>query len=263
VLFAASAHAQGFHMAERADPFHKLVYVLEGEVALHGSTRPAVPVSAGSVVIIPRGTRHRLADVHPSTLLLLCLGEVMFEADEDLAKLWDQLMRVPQRRLQLTRPVRQRIEHLWRRAMLEAAHARTGGTVMARTLAAQLLVQLARLPSSSAGDDAKQRIASVAKEIDETFFDDWSLDRAAARAGMSRRRFSELFREASGRTMWDYLNDRRLTHAAQLLKAGERSITGVMFSCGFNDLSHFYRLFRARHGAPPRQWAERSGRDAR
>jgi AraC family L-rhamnose operon regulatory protein RhaS len=187
----------------------------------------------------------------------------MFEADEDLAKLWDQLMRVPQRRLQLTRPVRQRIEHLWRRAMLEAAHARTGGTVMARTLAAQLLVQLARLPSSSAGDDAKQRIASVAKEIDETFFDDWSLDRAAARAGMSRRRFSELFREASGRTMWDYLNDRRLTHAAQLLKAGERSITGVMFSCGFNDLSHFYRLFRARHGAPPRQWAERSGRDAR
>lgn len=250
-------------MAERADPFHKLIYVLDGEIAFHESTRLAASVSAGSVVIVPRGIRHRIVDVRPSTLLLLCLGRAMIEADEELATLWKQLERVPQRGLPLTRPVRQRIEHLWRRAMLEAAHARIGGAVMARTLAAQLLVQLARLPVSGAGDNARQRIASVAKEIDETFFDDWSLDRAAARAGMSRRRFSELFRQANGRTMWDYLNDRRLTHAAQLLKAGERSITGVMFSCGFNDLSHFYRLFRARHGAPPRQWAERVGRAER
>jgi AraC-like DNA-binding protein len=57
-------------------------------------------------------------------------------------------------------------------------------------------------------------------------------------------------------TFWDYLNGRRLDHAAKLLRAGELSVTGVMFSCGFNDLSHFYRMFRQRHGLAPKKWAE-------
>jgi transcriptional regulator GlxA family with amidase domain len=29
----------------------------------------------------------------------------------------------------------------------------------------------------------------------------------------------------------------------------------VVFSCGFGDVSQFYRLFRARYRHPPRTWA--------
>jgi AraC-like DNA-binding protein len=31
------------------------------------------------------------------------------------------------------------------------------------------------------------------------------------------------------------------------------SITDVSLACGFGDLSHFYRLFRARFGMTPRE----------
>ena len=72
---------------------------------------------------------------------------------------------------------------------------------------------------------------------------------------MSRRHFSVLFRRVAGRTFWEQLTDLRLTHAAQLLKQGDHSVTGVVFSCGFGDVSQFYRLFRARFQLPPRAWA--------
>ena len=125
-----------------------------------------------------------------------------------------------------------------------------------RALAAQTLVLLARLPPAAAGTSAASRVAAVTREIEETFFDQWDLDRAASRAGLSRRRFTDLFRAANKKTFWDFLNEQRLNHAARLLRTGENSVMGVMFSCGFNDLSHFYRLFRTRYGKPPAMWAK-------
>jgi Transcriptional regulator containing an amidase domain and an AraC-type DNA-binding HTH domain len=256
VLFAASAHTDAFRMAERADLFHKLLYVLEGETVYRESNKSlSVRADAGTMIVVPRRVRHEIADTRPTTLLLLCLTQEFLESDPDLPNVWRELSRAPARHLTLSRPARARIEHAWQRAMLESTHARIGGGVTARTLAAQILVQLARLPAAGPRDDARRRIAAVTRELEETFFDEWDLDRAAARAGLSRRRFSDLFRAANGHTFGERLNDLRLTHAARLLREGGHSITGVMFSCGFNDVTHFYRLFRARYGAPPRTWA--------
>lgn len=260
VLFAESVHATDFRMAERADPFHKLIYVLEGEITYREARRPTLLMAEkGTLIVVPRDVRHAIEDVVPSTLLLLCLAGDYLDNDPDLPRLWLELARTPGRTLRLSRPGRLRIESMWRRAMLEKLHARVGGAVTVRSLAAQIMVLLARLPAPANSDDAAQRVASVAREMAETFYDDWNLDRAAARAGLSRRHFSGLFRAAMGRTFWEHLNELRLVYAAQLLKAGEHSVIGVVFSCGFNDLSHFYRLFRERYGAPPKAWTRIQG----
>lgn len=259
VLFAESAHAADFRMAERADSYHKLIYVLDGGVAYRETGHAApVTIDAGTVLIVPRGVSHLIADEQPSTLLLLCLGTRFFRADRELDQLWLALTRVPGHCLRLSRPTRQRLESMWRRAMVENQHARVGGLVTVRALAAQTLVLLARLPAEGAGTTATERVAAIMREIEETFYDQWDLDRAATRAGLSRRRFTDLFRAVAGQTFWDFLNERRLAHAARLLRNGDNSVLGVMFASGFNDLSHFYRQFRTRYGQPPSQW--RAGR---
>ena len=97
-------------------------------------------------------------------------------------------------------------------------------------------------------------MAALRRETEETFYEEWDLDRAAGRAGLSRRRFSELFRQSAGTTFGDFLTERRLEHAASLLAEGEHSVLGVMFACGFSDLSHFYRMFRRKFGSAPRTW---------
>jgi len=108
------------------------------------------------------------------------------------------------------------------------------------------------------------RVAAVAREMEVSFYEEWNQDRAAIRAGVSRRHFSMLFRKPCGRTFWERLTDLRLIHATQLLRKGDHSVTGAVFACGFGDVSQFYRLFRAHYGLPPKQWslATRSTRSA-
>ena len=151
-----------------------------------------------------------------------------------------------------------RFENLWRRALLEQRETRPGATVSLHALAAQILVSVSRQsPTPNSGTPASHRIATGAAEMAETFYDEWTLDQAAARAGLSRRHFSELFRAHTGATFLNTLTRLRLDHAAKLLRDGNHSVTGVAFSCGYRDLSHFYRAFRRRFGRPPGQWSQR------
>lgn len=255
VLFAESAHAGDFHMAPRTDPFHKLVYVLRGSLRYTEFQRAPERVAAGMLLVIPAGTEHEIRDEQPSTLFLLCLGKPFLTGVPELPALWRELTGRSERRIGLSRPTQHQIESAWRRAMLEHLQPRTGSRTTIRTLAAQILVTLVRLPAKKSGHTPLTRVAAVAREIEMTFYDEWNLDRAATRAGVSRRHFSMLFRQACGRTFWDHLTDLRLTHAAQLLRKGDHSVTGVVFACGFGDVSQFYRLFRQRYGLPPGKWA--------
>jgi AraC-like DNA-binding protein len=75
---------------------------------------------------------------------------------------------------------------------------------------------------------------------------------AAARAcGLSRFEFSRKFRAAFGMTFREYLLRARIAEARRLLVAGEISVTGVAYSVGFNDGSHFARMFRRFTGVLP------------
>lgn len=255
VLFAESVHTGDFHMAPRTDPFHKLLYVLRGRISCHEAGRDPESVAAGMLLVIPAGTEHQLKDELPSTLLLLCLSPAFLRTDPELPALWRELAGRGERRIALSRPTQHQLESAWRRAMLERVHRRPGSQTTSRTLAAQLLVTLARLPVRKPATAPLTRVAAVAREMEVTFYDEWNLDRAATRAGVSRRHFSVLFHRVCGRTFWEHLRDLRLTHAAQLLKKGDHSVTGVVFACGFGDMSQFYRLFRERYHLPPRQWA--------
>jgi len=67
----------------------------------------------------------------------------------------------------------------------------------------------------------------------------------------SERRLSTLFREATGKTMHQYLTGLRISYAKKrLLESG--NITHAAFEAGFNDLSNFYRVFKKETGRTPR-----------
>jgi AraC-like DNA-binding protein len=250
VFFAESVHAQDFRMTPRTDAFHKLVYVLRGRVRL-SSDGPVRVAGTGALLLIPSRVRHELEDEMPSTLLLLCLSEPFLRGEPELAAWWAEWSVAARRKLQLTATARGPCEALWRRALLERSHGRPAGRAAIRAVALELLVQLARLPRQPAAEDASSRVLGIARAVRETFFDRWSLDEAAERAGMSRRQFTTQFRAVTGETFWEFLTTVRLEHAAQLLRKHEHSVAGVVFACGFGDVSQFYRLFRSRFGVTP------------
>jgi AraC-like DNA-binding protein len=75
---------------------------------------------------------------------------------------------------------------------------------------------------------------------------------AAARlCNLSRFDFSRKFRAAFGTTFRDYLLRVRIMEARRLLKEGRVSVTGAAYSVGFNDGSHFARMFKRFTGVLP------------
>ena len=84
--------------------------------------------------------------------------------------------------------------------------------------------------------------------LQKHFFEDITLEDAAARAGFSKNYFSRLFHKETGKTFIKYLTDLRVAHAALLAEHTNRSVTHICEQCGFKNTAHFMRLFKKTYG---------------
>ena len=76
---------------------------------------------------------------------------------------------------------------------------------------------------------------------------------AAAHLRISVRTVHKLM-EPTGRTFGEWLLDERLLRCVRMLEDtthARRKISDIAWTCGFNDLSHFNKMFRSRLGATP------------
>lgn len=123
-------------------------------------------------------------------------------------------------------------------------------------------VEGARELSSSSFVDAREehedeRVRRVKDYIVANYMQDVSLRDMAGLACMSEESFSRFFRNKTGRTPNRYLIDYRLGIAARMLLTTPLPVSEIGFSCGFNTLSHFNRLFRESKGCTPSEFRER------
>jgi AraC family cel operon transcriptional repressor len=65
---------------------------------------------------------------------------------------------------------------------------------------------------------------------------------------------SRLMRRHLGLTPSQWLNRQRLDYAARLLETTSLAVGEVALEAGFENLSHFHRLFKGQHGVTPRQY---------
>lgn len=124
------------------------------------------------------------------------------------------------------------------------------------------LVEDARELSSSSFIDAKEenedeRVHKVKQYIEKRYMHDISLPELAELVCMNVDAFARFFRNKTGRTPNRYIIDYRLGIAARMLLTTQLSVSEISFSCGFNTLSHFNRLFRESKGCTPSEFRER------
>jgi AraC-like DNA-binding protein len=75
----------------------------------------------------------------------------------------------------------------------------------------------------------------------------------AKRHGVTPRYVQRLF-EGEGTTFSQFVRDRRLARARQMLadpNCADQAISSIAFAVGFGDLSYFNRVFRRRYGVTP------------
>lgn len=73
----------------------------------------------------------------------------------------------------------------------------------------------------------------------------------AGQFGISRKYVTQFLKAQTGKSFSEYVEELRLSHAMELLRDSEYSITEIALQCGFSAQNTFYKAFRRRFGVSP------------
>lgn len=68
--------------------------------------------------------------------------------------------------------------------------------------------------------------------------------------------FTRLIKSRTGKSFIDFLNDIRIGYASRMMVDSTKTIGEICYSCGFNNISNFNRLFKRRKGLTPSEYRQ-------
>ena len=119
---------------------------------------------------------------------------------------------------------------------------------------------MARKPEgqiTSSNEDLRERLWRARRLIDECYDQRLDLNEISREACLSRYHFLRSFREAFDTTPRQYLIQRRIEKAKELLRVRSISVTDVCFEVGFQSLGSFSALFHKCVGDAPINYRRR------
>ena len=76
--------------------------------------------------------------------------------------------------------------------------------------------------------------------------------------GISAGYLSTVFKKETGKTLSEYLREKRMKHAANLLRTTDLQIQTVALHCGIMDVQYFSKIFKRQMGKTPKEYREDS-----
>jgi len=118
--------------------------------------------------------------------------------------------------------------------------------------------RLADAETRTTDPEVLERLDRARKFIDLCYDLPLDLAEISSHACFSRYHFLRLFRQAFNKTPHQYLVERRIERAKELLSADKLRVTDVCFEVGFQSLGSFSSLFHKSVGHPPITFREKS-----
>ena len=138
----------------------------------------------------------------------------------------------------------------------ELAEDKYGRIIVSNGLLLRLLIEIARnmqdpnAAFSTPIAPTDSRILEILRYIDAHLTEDLSIDILAEEFYISKYHMMRLFKQETGRSIHDYLQERRLLHARDLIRQGI-SATDSCFQSGFRSYSSFTRAYAKHFGTTP------------
>jgi len=147
-------------------------------------------------------------------------------------------------------PIQNLLENLIWTVRNKQPNKRSINQVTMGLLFLQLLNHLERMET---GEEAGERrlILDVLGFIEE-HYRDGELSDLAALLGYDIYWLSREIKKLTGKNYTDLLQEKRLNQAAYLLEHTNMPISGIGLAVGYENMSYFHRIFRARYGVTPR-----------
>lgn len=97
------------------------------------------------------------------------------------------------------------------------------------------------------------RILDIINFMKTNFMTPLTVEQVAKMSDMSRSYFHTYFKEATGQTFIDFLNDIRIKEAIKQFKNTTLSTKEIAENCGFSSQSQFYKVLKESTGKTPKQ----------
>ncbi|MES2276382.1 MAG: AraC family transcriptional regulator [Bacteroidota bacterium] len=119
------------------------------------------------------------------------------------------------------------------------------------------LVPLSAASLDKVSESEGVRISNIYNYAMQHFDKVITLEQIAAEANMTPEAFCRYFKKHTGNTFITFINQLRVNEACKKLTSGKiEGIATVAYSCGFNSITNFNRIFKAVSGCSPRQYLD-------
>ena len=240
----------------------EIIMPLEGNYVAHILSETYV-LEPGDIFIIPAGTIHSL-EAPNSGSRLIYIFELNFLSQlpgyNYVQSLLSQPMRItydddPEYYAEEAKLILLLAEHYWGKSVTKEMN-----------LYACLLSFFAKVGEKNIGavpasvgttmknSSVVSQLSMVLDYIDEHYSENITLEQAAQIAGFSKFYFTRLFKEYTNHTFYEYLTEKRIRAAEQMLLVPKYPVTDVSIQAGFSSLSSFNRTFKRNKGCSPTEY---------
>lgn len=132
----------------------------------------------------------------------------------------------------------------------------------ARSHLTLFLVQLSRLDFDLVLDaDCERLLTAVFQVIEDRYQRPISLNTIAMEVAQSKGHLASVVKRRTGRTVGQWIAERRMREARRLLVDTNLTITAIASQVGFHDPGYFTRRFRLEHQLAPQAWRQAGRRN--
>jgi YesN/AraC family two-component response regulator len=161
------------------------------------------------------------------------------------------------------RPV---IEALMEKLQKERRKKEPGAEGYLKLLLTELLLWIYRQAQASSEQPTGQEhptalhrnVSDIVKFINEHYREKLQLHVIAEHFHISLYYLCHIFKEATGFTIIEYINQHRISEAQKLLKSTRLTVTTIAEEVGFDSSTHFGRVFKSVSGLSPLQYRKQA-----
>jgi len=212
--------------------------------------------TAGQVTVIPKGPVPEMQLVSEAELVYCSFdGNFIERIAEDIENLRAE-------RLVFRSGIKDKSLHLLMQMLVaEFNNGNPTGRIYAETLAEALALRFLHLGTlvpiavpAKISALPGNKLVRVKDFVESSLDQDLTLESLAQEAGYSRAHFLRMFRESTGTTPHQYVMQRRIAHAEQLLSATKLGIAEIAVACGFSSQAHLTLAFKKQTGVTPAEY---------
>ena len=239
----------------------EMTYVVSGKGMFYCNDERK-EVGAGQIHFIRKGNNHRIVVSNDENLRYICIG-IQYDENQESVKYLHQALRDRQDVvLNDTGTIKGLSEYLIRE--FYSQDDKTDD--MINSYIYQITVTLARIMSGNIithENNKGEKSASYAmylilRFLDREYLQIRNVSEIAEKLSYSEYYLSHLFKKKMGITIKEYLTNKKIAYAIQLLETSEMSVEKISDSLGFSSAHSFRRMFKKYTGSSPSEYKEKN-----